>query len=162
MSKSKDIDIYSNGITRSSRECEERRTIGLELTKLQKKLVIKFHGEYIRHKNRWLAITYSHNSQVNTLPVPTKHVSSAQHIKIKNFDNEKKKNPFWKMGWNLRMEDGWKRMTSWAWRYREETMWWRSCRPTPPQPIRTTGIVFIFFFFSGLQLQRLLLAVSSF
>ena len=35
ISKSKDIDIYSNGITRSSRECEERRTIGLELTKLQ-------------------------------------------------------------------------------------------------------------------------------
>ena len=35
MSRSKDIDRYSNGITRSSRECEERRTIGLELTKLQ-------------------------------------------------------------------------------------------------------------------------------
>ena len=43
---------------------------------------------------------------------------------------------------------GWmKRITSLAWRDREETMWWRSWRPTPPQPIKTTGIVLIFFFF---------------
>lgn len=162
MSKSKDIDIYSNGITRSSRECEERRTIGLELTKLQKKLVIKFHGEYIRHKNGWLAITYSHNSQVNTLPVPTKHVSSDQHIKIKNFDNEKKKTHFEKWGeiWEWRMDEK-------EWPFGHEEIGRRQCgggvaaqrRRNPSEPPELSSF---FFFFLGVQLQRLLLAVSSF
>lgn len=161
MSKSKDIDIYSNGITRSSRECEERRTIGLELTKLQKKLVIKFHGEYIRHKNRWLAITYSHNSQVNTLPVPTKHVSSAQHIKIKNFDNEKKK-PILKNG--VKFENG-------GWMKENDQLGMKRSggdnvvEELPPNAAATHQNhrnCLHFFFFSGVQLQRLLLAVSSF
>lgn len=38
-------------------------------------------------------------------------------------------------------------ITCLAWRDRQETMCWRSWRPTPPQPIKSNGIFFIFLLY---------------